>query len=855
MGVNWAKSSAFRPFAAAQRLLFNMSKIFPWARDLLKRTGSEFITCVEFDIDDYDHHGFQVRLQIKDGFEFCREYFLITKGAMSLIPAFRGYKQARVEMQWIWNGAIFKVSLESRIGRYIWWQKRISWFLAAKAAFKQLTDANDALYRQYQELDKARLVHEQQAIQLKTAYQISQVIHQQLNLDLTLKAIVRAFIEIAGFAAAEVKISRDSDGKEFKRRIRQGKIPLNLAPLVESLIISDCEIGTVKVWLSQNQNAAELQELLKRVIPTINMAVHDALNHNALLDYRNNLELKILERTEELMKAHHDLETTIELLKKAQGVRDRFFANISHEFRTPLALVMGPIEQMLQGKFHGDRKEQFRIILRNAKRLLRLVNQLLDLFRIEAGKMKLRAGKVNIVQLLNYLVQSFESAAKRRGLSLKFAAPTTFLPVYVDKDMFEKIISNLLSNALKFTPKGGTISVVIAEGNGRIGERALESEKAGFVQIKVMDTGIGIPPDRIDKIFDRFYQVDDSHTREHEGTGIGLALTRELVELHRGVISVESELGRGACFIVQLPLGKDHLNQDEIIDAADEVEPGKLTSAGLREEDDYAPEKKVKTHAGSRARAGLPLVLFVEDNADLLAYLGSCLDSEYRIYTAQDGEEGFKKAVEKIPDLIISDVMMPKMDGLQLCERLKTDQRTSHIPVILLTARAAVKDRIGGLETGADDYITKPFDIEELQVRCRNLIEGRRNLRIKFGRDFLVQPSEIVVSSYDHRFLQRVMEVVERHFSNPDFDVALLTREIGLSRMQLHRKLHALTNQSTSRFIRLLRLKRAADLLIRQFGNVAEIAYEVGFSSPSYFSECFRKQFGKLPSEYMIKSS
>jgi DNA-binding response OmpR family regulator len=259
------------------------------------------------------------------------------------------------------------------------------------------------------------------------------------------------------------------------------------------------------------------------------------------------------------------------------------------------------------------------------------------------------------------------------------------------------------------------------------------------------------------------------------------------------------------------------------------------------------------TSEKSTRQKEMPIVMIVEDNRDMRTYMRDCLCQKYQLIEAIDGEDGFRKAIEDIPDLIVSDVMMPKIDGYELCQKLKSDERTSHIPIILLTARASIESKIKGLEFGADDYLIKPFDTTELRVRVKNLIEQRRKLREKFSQNIFLKPAEIAVTSYDQRFLQRTMTVIEKHLADPDFDVMLLSYEVGLSRMQLHRKLHALTNQSASEFIRSLRLKRAAELLRQHYGNVAEIAYEVGFNNPAYFAECFRRQFGVLPSEYAEK--
>jgi signal transduction histidine kinase/DNA-binding response OmpR family regulator len=534
-------------------------------------------------------------------------------------------------------------------------------------------------------------------------------------------------------------------------------------------------------------------------------------------------------------------------LQEIDSMKSRFFANISHEFRTPLTLILGPINKILTKTRNQEIKQELNIMQRNAQRLQRLINQLLDLSKIEAGKMTLQARPENIVALLNRIVQSFESQAKLKGIELKFQSEQDEIIAFIDRDKIENIFYNLLSNALKFTSQGGNVAVVC--------KIQFVNRKSEIV-IAVADTGIGIPPNRLDKIFNRFYQVDDSYTREHEGSGIGLALTRELVDLHHGKIEVESELNKGTTFRVYLPLGKEHLKPEEI--AADQSasadsepagglhieEPSKdsdSTRSDLRHSEGFAPPSH---------RKALPLVLIVEDNRDMRSYMQDCLASDYRVIEAVDGEDGLHRAIDKIPDLIISDVMMPRMDGFEMCGRLKSDERTSHIPIILLTARASAESKIKGLELGADDYLIKPFDRTELLVRAKNLIEQRRKLRERFSRDISLQPKEIAVTSYDEKFLQRTMDIIEQHLADSEFTIDSLLKEVGMSRMQLHRKLRALINCSASEFIRVLRLKRAAQLLQQKSGNVTEVAFEVGFNNLSYFSRCFRQQFGKLPSEY-----
>jgi len=396
----------------------------------------------------------------------------------------------------------------------------------------------------------------------------------------------------------------------------------------------------------------------------------------------------------------------------------------------------------------------------------------------------------------------------------------------------EKIITNLLSNAFKFTPEGGNIDFTV--------EKMIKE-----AEIKISDNGIGIPRERIDKIFDRFYQVDGSHTREGEGTGIGLALTKELVELHKGKINVESEEGEETTFTVLLPLGKDHLKPEEIV----EKEISEETEVPI-EDTELIPEmenRKENTDIDLLIDTDKPLLLIVEDNSDVRKYIISHLESDYRIQEAVDGEDGLAQALNHIPDLIISDVMMPKMDGFELCDKLKTDEKTSHIPIIMLTAKATSEDKIEGYETGADDYIMKPFEAAELKVRIKNLIEIRRKLHKKFSSDDFGIPKEL--SSIDEQFMKRVLRGINKHISDEKFSIEELGKEAAMSRMHLHRKLKALTGKSTSLFIRSVRLAKAKKMIKEERGNISEIAYDLGFGSPAYFTKCFKEEFGYLPSE------
>jgi DNA-binding response OmpR family regulator len=387
--------------------------------------------------------------------------------------------------------------------------------------------------------------------------------------------------------------------------------------------------------------------------------------------------------------------------------------------------------------------------------------------------------------------------------------------------------------------------------------------------LSISNTGPGIQADHIDKIFDRFYQTDDKSRKDNEGTGIGLALTKELVEVHHGVISVSSTPNKNTTFDIILPVAKEHYKEDEIIEKMEtgdrRQETGKSIASEIKteKETEYHINKNTISAREIESKDSIrtpdsgvrsPLLLIVEDNPDVTSYISSFMENDYLIISAENGSVGLKKALANYPDIVISDVMMPEMDGFELCKKIKTDTRISHIPVILLTAKADLDSKIEGLEFGADDYISKPFDSKELQVRVKNLIEQRNLLREKFSRAIEINPAEITATSTDEKFIRNLLDIFENHVAESDFSTEDFAKEVGMSRSSLHRKLQTLTNQSTHEFLRDLRLKRAAQLLKRSTGTVAEISYAVGFNNPSYFSRIFRQQFGQTPVEFAAKS-
>jgi signal transduction histidine kinase/ligand-binding sensor domain-containing protein/DNA-binding response OmpR family regulator len=535
-----------------------------------------------------------------------------------------------------------------------------------------------------------------------------------------------------------------------------------------------------------------------------------------------------------------------ERLAEVDRVKSRFFANVSHEFRTPLTLILGPAERVIETTREEATRRQLHLIRDNTNRLRALVNQLLYFSRLESGSMKLQISCGDVAQFLRRVVMSFESWAERKKINLEFHSELDSMMGLFDTEKLEKIVNNLVSNAVKFTTENGMVNVQVAQLSPHPPPLVREEERGGeLVTISVFDTGPGIALEHLPHIFDRFYRVDETHTTE--GTGIGLALTKELVELHHGTISVESTPGKGSVFTVTFPIDEASYKREEITDFPVEIEKRQQSEAG-------GPADESRT---DRLRApsaeGKPIVLVVEDNADLRTYIREFLECDYAVQEGGNGKEGLERAVEIVPDLVISDVMMPEMDGMELCRALKQDVRTSHVPVILLTARAGTDNKIEGLGIGADDYVTKPFEIKELLARVRNLIDQRRLLRSKFSAGVVLRPGEVAVSSLDDTLLKNVMNVIEQRMGDENLSAEEIARDVALSRRHLDRKLVSLTNLSISELVQYMRLQRARDLLEKRVSTVAEIAFQVGFRSPSYFTACYRERFGCLPSEVQVR--
>ncbi len=531
---------------------------------------------------------------------------------------------------------------------------------------------------------------------------------------------------------------------------------------------------------------------------------------------------------ENLEAAQEQLKVQAEKLRELDEIKTRVYTNITHEFRTPLTVISGMTE-MIDG--HHQAKK---LIRANADQLLNLVNQLLELRKLQSGKLQLQPVCADIVHYLRSVSGSFRSIAERKGLEFRFFSDTEKLEMDFDPEKVLRIVSNLLSNAIKFTPEGGLVSLQLVPKK--------EDGVITGVSIMVQDSGIGIPPEMQNTIFERFFQVDQGTTRTGEGTGIGLSLCKELADLMGGEIRLDSTPDRGSTFEVILPVTRNAEKSDM---RSMKGLQAKLALMGS--------EVRTTNSTGTEeipAGDDQSVALVVEDNEDVVHLIKACIDPFYKVHVARDGREGIEKAIELVPDILISDVMMPHADGFTLCDTLKNDPRTSHIPIILLTALSEVQSRIDGLKRGADAYIAKPFRKEELLVQMENLLKSRKALKDRYA-SMEFSPTKDAGLQIEDAFMVKLMDTIDEHLQNPAFSVELLSDLMGVSRTQLHRKLSALSGLSATMTIRQARIRKAKELLPDPNLNVSEVAYDVGFSDPNYFSRIFKKEVGMSPSEYV----
>ncbi|WP_346882618.1 two-component regulator propeller domain-containing protein [uncultured Algibacter sp.] len=537
--------------------------------------------------------------------------------------------------------------------------------------------------------------------------------------------------------------------------------------------------------------------------------------------------------------------------EEIQAAKLEFFTNISHEFRTPLTLIKGPLDYLINAKSTQENlvaKEQLNIMSKNTDYLMRLVNQLLDFRKINQGKMRLVMRHTDIVAFVKEVGEPFQFTSHKQNIDFNILSVHEHMKVWFDHDALEKIIKNLLSNAFKFTSAHGKVNIIISKENA-----SKTSDASGYAVIEVENTGNGISEAEIKNVFNRFYTKNDNKENVQNGAGIGLSFTQSLIKFHQGHIDVKSAPNQSTRFIVKLPLDKNVYENIPEISIKDKTESDFLTRTSENESFAIDMNDEITDASIVKKQSKQPLVLVVDDNDDIRAFIKLALSDTFNVVEAKNGEEGLKIANELIPSIVLTDVVMPIMDGIELCNALKSQTKTSHIPIIMLTAKTSNESEVSGLEKGADGYVKKPFDINILKLKLNNILKDREELRRKFNREITLQPEDVTVTSLDEKFLQQAIEIVEKHMMNTDFNVELLVKEIGFSRSNLYIKLKDLTGLSSSAFIRNIRLKRAVQLLEQSDYSVKEIMYMTGFNTSSYFSKCFKKQFGSLPSEYVKK--
>jgi len=520
----------------------------------------------------------------------------------------------------------------------------------------------------------------------------------------------------------------------------------------------------------------------------------------------------------------------------------QFFTNISHEFRTPLTLILGPLQQLLSD-YKGSNKMFKKLLVKesNANHLLQLINRLMDFRKLENNQFKLQSAEGNIVKFLKEIYFSFSEYAKDGNYQYTFETLEDPISVYYDRSKLERVFYNLISNAFRFTPKGGNIAI-----------KVWSNEQSIFITVE--DNGVGIAEEYFDKIFDRFFEIaihNNPKEGYNKGTGIGLSIAKNIVTLHKGTITVKNNQPQGTIFEVALPLGRTHLLDEEILkdfktsnDLTQYIT--QLETVPVDFEDDVEDLVTNETQ---------PTILIVEDNKPLRSFIKNLLKKKYNIIEAENGKVGLQKALDNIPDLIISDIIMPEMVGTEMCSKIKENLKTSHIPIILLTSRSSLIYKFEGLESGADEYISKPFNVKEFTLKIKNMLEGMQRLKNKFKSENTLSPSEITVSSVDEQLLKKAFKIVEDNISNEQFDIPFFCSELGVSRTMLFTKIKAWTNFTPNDFIQEIRLKRAAQLLEQNKINISQISYKVGFNNPKYFSKCFQKKYGETPSQYQNKFS
>ncbi len=659
-------------------------------------------------------------------------------------------------------------------------------------------------------------------------------------------------LEMVGDRTLDASVLYPTGGKEALQTAFKilNKEPFSKENILQSLVIDSTNVQLMKLqWnkISSQQKDIERQQALLQeqkilfsnqqmvlnitVITLVLAVVFGGLAFYSLLENRK-INKNLEANNEEILRQRNQL---IEISAKAEMATEaklNFFTNMSHEFRTPLTLILSPLEDLLQNeKLKASDQRNLRLIHKNVFRLLRLINQLIEYRKVEHDNMKIKASPNNLIEFVNEILDSFQHNARKQNIDLRLISKEQQLIAWFDANMMDKVIFNLLSNALKFTAKNGIIHISV---------KAADE----FIYIDVKDNGCGIEEEEIPLLFEKFYQAGINSTK---GSGLGLALSRELMRLHHGEIEVKSKRWQGTTFSLKLRAGNAHFNENEKknehLNKEELYEQAKIYTTDLDEPADIQVQnafRPVKDHS----------ILIIEDNTDLLQYLSYKLSEEFEVFTAGDGNSGVDAAYLQVPDLIISDVVLPGLSGTELTNKLKSDSRTSHIPVILLTAKGSVEQQIHGMESMADIYLVKPFNYDYLLANAKNLLKNRVLLKEHYTSDISSSGKLPVSKTLDKKFINDFSGIVEQNLTNENFSVDDLAKAIGVSRVQLYRKVKALLDCSITDYILNRRLKKACYLLMNESYSISEITYMVGFSTPNYFSTVFKAKYGCTPSEF-----
>ena len=686
LGGRVIRNPLFIPLAAVARFLFDARDFYRFLEKQSQSGKDQFFRCVRASTLDTGVRKLEARVTLLEGYPPCPEFFWVTYGVFQNVPRLTGLPPSKVNMTMEEDGAVYSITYPAGGGLLPRLKKIITAPFVARAAAHELHETHAALQQRYDEIQEARLLLDRQATQLRTAHKISSIIHGDLDLDRALKAVTSALIDEGGFMAAAIHIDTEVEGNTIKREVQHGTASEADTPIEQTLGSHGHDLGRLFLWSEKEADASEVAQLMEYVVPTITMALDNALSFSALMDYRANLELKVEERTAQL--------------KEAQAARQRFFANINHEIRTPLTLIKLLLAKVKGAVGDSSVLSNIEGIERNVRGLLNMVNNLLLLAAGDEGKLKLNLVPINLAAFVKGIVDIWKPAAEQAGLKLTFEGPD-LCPIEIDEDAIQRSMANLLSNAIKFTPEGGRIELSLGTSDEHI-------------ELAVRDSGVGISEEARKTIFGRFEQDQGSTRRDIRGSGIGLSLVKELIEAHEGSVRVEANPQGGTVFVLTLPRNSAEL------DVSEEV-PSKPPASALLPEDLLHQKSTAAVWQQSISVAGEhapeATVLVAEDNPNILRSVSEILGQRYRVLQAGDGVEALELAKEHLPDLLVTDVNMPRMDGLELTKHFRAIEGNRMAPVIILTAYGDPRRRIFGFASGAVDYIVKPFEPEELQAR------------------------------------------------------------------------------------------------------------------------------------------